>query len=203
MRGKKEKGGREEVREKQERGAIAGWMRQKTAGGWHCCLFLLTQRRIKWRREGKTEEPGSLVGWRWRGSPTRHTWGCTVRPGGHSGWWPTVRVRRSSRARRDRGTPSRRRPRWRSTRAWAGWGSWWSPAVWSWAGSWRPSTRTATLHLQPRIIHRWRCGGGYSRCADVADYFEGLPQGVVHPQHLVTMLGLLLRLLHQTVLVTA
>lgn len=57
------------------------------------------------------------------------------------------------------------------------------------------------MHLQPGVVHWRRHGGGYRGRADVADDAEGLPQGVVHPQHLVAVLGLLLRLLHQRVLV--
>lgn len=63
-------GKEEEAREKQELGTSAGQTKQKTTGGWRCCLWPLIQRRIKRRRRGRTEEPGSLVGWRWRGSPT-------------------------------------------------------------------------------------------------------------------------------------
>lgn len=66
-----------------------------------------------------------------------------------------------------------------------------------------PPSGAAPLHLQPGVVHWRRHGGGYGGCADVADDAESLPQGVVHPQHLVTVLGLLLRLLHQRVLVTA
>lgn len=66
-----------------------------------------------------------------------------------------------------------------------------------------PSSRATTLHLQPGVVHRRRHGRGDGGRADVADDAERLPQGVVHPQHLVTVLGLLLRLLHQGVLVAA
>ena len=66
-----------------------------------------------------------------------------------------------------------------------------------------PSSRAAPLHLQPGVVHRWWHGGGHSGRADVTNDAEGLPQGVVHPQHLVSVLRLLLRLLHQRVLVTA
>lgn len=65
-----------------------------------------------------------------------------------------------------------------------------------------PPSGAAPLHLQPGVIHRRWHGGGYSGRADVTNDAEGLPQGVVHPQHLVAMRGLLLRLLHQRVLVT-
>lgn len=68
---------------------------------------------------------------------------------------------------------------------------------------WLPSPRTAPLHLQPGVIHGWWVGRAHGGCADVADDPEGLSQGVVHPQHLVTVLRLLLRLLHQGVLVSA
>lgn len=64
-----------------------------------------------------------------------------------------------------------------------------------------PSARATTLHLQPGVVHRRRHGCAYGGCADVTDDAEGLPQRVVHPQHLVAVLGLLLRLLHQGVLV--
>lgn len=64
-----------------------------------------------------------------------------------------------------------------------------------------PSSGATALHLQPGVIHGRRHGGAHGGCADVTDDAEGLPQGVVHPQHLVTVLGLLLRLLHQRVLV--
>lgn len=64
-----------------------------------------------------------------------------------------------------------------------------------------PSSRAATLHLQPGVIHRRRHGSGDGGRADVTDDAEGLPQGMVHAQHLVAVLGLLLRLLHQCVLV--
>lgn len=65
-----------------------------------------------------------------------------------------------------------------------------------------PSSGAAPLHLQPGVVHRRWHGGGHSGCADVTNDAEGLPQGVVHPQHLVAVRGLLLRLLHQRVLVT-
>lgn len=78
----------------------------------------------------------------WFHSPG-HTWGCAVRPGGHGGWRPTVRVRRSSRARWDRWSPSRRR--WRPTGAWTGRRSRRSPAVWSWTGGWRPGGEAKIL----------------------------------------------------------
>lgn len=64
-----------------------------------------------------------------------------------------------------------------------------------------PSPGATPLHLQPGVVHGRRHGGGYGGCADVTDDAEGLPQGVVHPQHLVAVVGLLLRLLHQRVLV--
>lgn len=80
-------GKEEEAREKQELGTSAGQTRQKTTGGWRCCLWPLIQGRIKQRRRGRTEEPGSLVGWRWRGSPTavdtqaqRRDWISAVAP---------------------------------------------------------------------------------------------------------------------------
>lgn len=66
-----------------------------------------------------------------------------------------------------------------------------------------PSSRAAPLHLQPGIIHGRRHGSADGGRADVPDDAEGLPQGVVHPQHLVAVLRLLLRLLHQRVLVAA
>lgn len=66
-----------------------------------------------------------------------------------------------------------------------------------------PSSGAAPLHLQPGVIHRRRHGGADGGRADVADDAEGLSQGVVHAQHLVAVLGLLLRLLHQRVLVAA
>lgn len=66
-----------------------------------------------------------------------------------------------------------------------------------------PPTGASPLHLQPGVVHWGRHGGGHGGCADVADDAESLPQGVIHPQHLVTVLGLLLRLLHQRVLVAA
>lgn len=84
----RERGGGEEEgkRRKQELGTSAGQTRQKTTGGWRCCLWPLIQGRIK-RRRGRTEEPGSLVGWRWRGSPTavdtqaqRRDWISAVAP---------------------------------------------------------------------------------------------------------------------------
>lgn len=65
----------------------------------------------------------------------RHARGCTVRPGGHVGRLPAVRVWRSTRARRHGGSPSRRRSRRGPTRDWARWGR--GPAVWSGTGGWR------------------------------------------------------------------
>lgn len=73
-----------------------------------------------------------------------HTGGRAVRPGGHGGRWPAVRIWRCSRARRYRGAPSRRRPRWGSTGAWASWWARWSPAIWSWTGCWRPGEEMET-----------------------------------------------------------
>lgn len=64
-----------------------------------------------------------------------------------------------------------------------------------------PSPGAAPLHLQPGVIHRRRHGGADGGGADIADDAEGLLQGEVHPQHLVAVLRLLLRLLHQRVLV--
>lgn len=66
-----------------------------------------------------------------------------------------------------------------------------------------PPSRATPLHLQPGVVHRRWHGSGHSGRADVTNDAEGLPQGVVHPQHLVAVLRLLLRLLHQRVLVTA
>lgn len=65
----------------------------------------------------------------------RHARGCTVRPGGHVGRLPAVRVWRSTRARRHGGSPRRRRSRRGPTRDWARWGR--GPAVWSRTGGWR------------------------------------------------------------------
>lgn len=64
-----------------------------------------------------------------------------------------------------------------------------------------PSSRGASMHLQPRVVHRRWHSSGYGGSADVADDAEGLPQGVVHTQHLIAVLGLLRRLFHQRVLV--
>lgn len=64
-----------------------------------------------------------------------------------------------------------------------------------------PSPRAAPLHLQPGVIHRRRHGGADGGGADIADDAEGLLQGEIHPQHLVAVLRLLLRLLHQRVLI--
>ena len=66
-----------------------------------------------------------------------------------------------------------------------------------------PPSGAAPLHLQPGVVHRRRHGGADGGRADVPDDAEGLPQGVVHPQHLVAVLRLLLGLLHQRVLVAA
>lgn len=62
----------------------------------------------------------------------RHAGGCTVRPGGHVGRLPAVRVRRSARAGRHGGSPSRRRSRRGPAGDWARWGR--GPAVWSRTG---------------------------------------------------------------------
>lgn len=67
----------------------------------------------------------------------RHAGGCAVRPGGHVGWLPAVRVWRSARARGYGGSPGWRRSRWGTTRDRACRRSWGSPAVWSGAGGWR------------------------------------------------------------------
>ena len=66
-----------------------------------------------------------------------------------------------------------------------------------------PSSGAASLHLQPGVVHRRRHGGADGGRADVADDAQGLPQGIVHAQHLVAVRGLFLRLLHQRVLVAA
>lgn len=65
-----------------------------------------------------------------------------------------------------------------------------------------PSSGATPLHLQPGVVHRRRHRGAYGGCTDVTDDVKGLAQGVVHPEHLITVLGLLRRLLHQCVLVT-
>lgn len=100
----------------------------------HFRLASLSWRHKLWfgcKRAGRLE-------YLWRVHSPGHTWGCAVRPGGHGGRRPAVRVRGSARARRNRGSPGRRRPRRRPTRAWAAWRSWWSPAVRGWTGGWRP-----------------------------------------------------------------
>lgn len=66
-----------------------------------------------------------------------------------------------------------------------------------------PSPGAASLHLQPGVIHRRWHGGADGGGADIADDAEGLLQGEIHPQHLVAVLRLLLRLLHQRVLIAA
>ena len=66
-----------------------------------------------------------------------------------------------------------------------------------------PSSHVGPLHLQPGVVHGRRHAGGDSGRADVTDDAEGLPQGVVHPEHLFPVVGLLLRLLHQRALVPA
>lgn len=53
----------------------------------------------------------------------------------------------------------------------------------------------------PAVVYRWRQGDRNSGGADVSDEDQGLFQSVIHPQHLVSPLGLLCRLLHQTALV--
>lgn len=88
--------------------------------------------RRSWMTTGTTDTsaPGSFH------SP-RHAGGCAVRPGGHVGRLPAVRVWRSARARGYGGSPGWRRSRWGPTRDRACRRSWGSPAVWSGAGGWR------------------------------------------------------------------
>ena len=66
-----------------------------------------------------------------------------------------------------------------------------------------PSPRAVVLHLQPGVINGRRHGGTDGGGANVTNDVECLTQGVVHTQHLVPVLRLLCRLLHQSVLVTA
>lgn len=54
----------------------------------------------------------------------------------------------------------------------------------------------------PAVAHRRRRGCGHRAGAYVTDDVEGLFDGVVHAQHLVSALGLVCRLLHQAVLIS-
>lgn len=55
--------------------------------------------------------------------------------------------------------------------------------------------------LNPGVVHRRWCWGEGGGGVDVADDAQCLLQSLVHAQHLVTLLDLLSRLLHQCVLV--
>ena len=54
-----------------------------------------------------------------------------------------------------------------------------------------PSAASGVLHLQPGVVDGRGHGRGDGGGADVPDDVQGLPQGVVHAQHLVPVGGLL------------
>lgn len=57
------------------------------------------------------------------------------------------------------------------------------------------------LRVDPGVVHRWGQGGGNGGGTDVTDDAEGLFKGVVHPQHLFSVLSLIGTLLHQHALI--